>query len=255
MSNITIHNNTIKNATKGLNLRDCKNGTITECDICDSKLNNIHIEHSYDININNCYMDNNNAVEPDIYNTGIRLCGVPYSAGAGDISITNCVISNIVHDGIVVNTVINTLIYNNTIKNCGRRGILAFTNNENLIITNNIIHSNKAGIYIENSNEPILIKRNDINSNEKGIYFRLLKIPNKIIQNNFINNTCDVDFFVMFPYYPIKHIFRNNYWSQRTALFGPKLIYMEPLYNKFFSNINIDWFPARHPFPNNGYQP
>ena len=153
------------------------------------------------------------------------------------------------------------VIHNNIIESNGREGLIIRTC-KNVVISSNTIQGHEgtyscgSGISIYDNRDSHIIKNNNIISNYySGIYIMSkLTNPNKIIQNNFIGNMCAVNFDCLYSRASAKHIFRNNYWSQRNIPFVKIVSGSFYLNHHTYTCINIDWFPARNPFPNNGYQ-
>ena len=230
-----------------LHIAHCENNSILNCTIQKINRGAIHWSYSYNITINNCHITEANALFFDDCN---------------NITISNCIISNNTYSGINLGQSSDIVIHNNIIESNGWTGLRIYLC-KNVVISGNTIQAHEgvyscgAGISISDNKDSHVIRNNNIISNHpNGIYITSeLTNSNKIIQNNFIGNTCAVKFFGYHSKCSTKHIFRNNYWDQKTIPFGPKIIFGQFYFNHhIYNSINIDWFPARNPFPTNGYQ-
>jgi len=144
------------------------------------------------------------------------------------------------YNSILLHSSNNNIISGNIIRNSG---ILFYCCNNNVIIENRISTCDY-GIYlyaVTNSCFFNMITRNVIYSNDIGICLNEVR-ANIVFENNFLNNTRDVEFFGS-----SRNHFIKNYWDRPRIL--PKLIF-----GYFWTGyiwipwFNIDWRPALRPY-------
>jgi nitrous oxidase accessory protein len=184
--------------------------------------------------------------------------GINLFLGANNISIIQSVINNNSWYGISISREsTNITLHHNTIFENGWAGIFIIDymklmipagSVHNILINNNTIMSNgngeqpfaDGGIIINSCINGVCIIDNEIMSNNKYGVYLLYSLCNKIINNNFINNTCNA----MFLAKSFLNKWIDNYWDDWSG-FGPKIIHgkfgLLPWYN-------FDWHPAQEPY-------
>jgi len=129
-----------------------------------------------------------------------------------------------------------------------------FSSANNNKITNNNITSNRwCGIFLFGSNNNI--SRNTISHNGKeliqhGGILLYSGYKNKILKNNFINNSRNGYFQLLLSMIFVGNIWNENYWDKPRRfpylIFGRmQLIFIQEIK---FPWINIDWLPAQEPY-------
>jgi parallel beta-helix repeat protein len=120
----------------------------------------------------------------------------------------------------------NILIHNNTIANNGGGNL----------------STNDGGIIIYQCIKRVIIQDNNITSNKGyGVYFSR-SWNNKVMKNNFINNTEHASF----SYFSLWNKWQKNYWDDWIG-FGPKCI-KGKLGDSVIPWFNFDWHPAQEPY-------
>ena len=201
--NVTIYNNTFINNTNGVTLWDTnttiiENNTYNNIDLSDDMYNirigtrvtppSVDIFSSHTITIrNNSFADSY---------IGVYVDSPP---GWTQRKINNTTVCcNTFHNtdgGIRINSIsLNTIVYNNTIKNVNAYGII-MVNPKNTSVYNNTITDGARGITLFGANHTILVRDNYIFNNTYGIQalqasWSLANAYNNTIFNNWVvNNT------------------------------------------------------------------
>jgi parallel beta-helix repeat protein len=153
----------------------------------------------------------------------------------------------------------NNIVMNNTIDNSGRGILLTGLRGVTIQCRNNIISGNiisnsdrdkgwGTGIHIRNFARNNIISGNILMNNEIGVFISVSN-SNKILNNNFINNTVNAEL-CLFCFY---NKWRSNYWDDWIGLeyrifrFIPYPILGTLGINKI-QWVNFDWRPAKEPY-------
>jgi len=140
-----------------------------------------------------------------------------------------------------------SIISNNTIINYNEEGYICLyvLRTRDCIIKNNTIKRYGTAITMQNGCYNNIISQNNIINNGYGIGFNYFSGFNKIINNNFINNTQNAGSVLL----SFNNFFDSNYWDDWIGVRFPL-----PILQKFpkiifggFS-LGIDWHPAKEPY-------
>jgi parallel beta-helix repeat protein len=281
LKNISLAQCVITENRGGILFQNVIDGKIQNCTILDNSKVSIEIRHRSDnILIENTaiYHNGETISNNSFYSGGIRIDGNEYFCsnlalmnckiyenigigldlrGTHNISVAYCSINDTSFFGIYIaqknqNIVIHhTKIIGNRYEGIhlidGTTGRISLRTIRNILIHNNTIANNGGilhsygGMFICNCVDGVRIIDNDIISNDGyGVYFDCSR-KNQVVNNNFINNTCNAYFS---HYGPARNQWKGNYWDTWIGI-GPKMI-------KGYKWVNFDWRPAKNPMTSQG---
>jgi parallel beta-helix repeat protein len=263
LSNIVISDCIIKNNDCGVRLMITRLVDIVNCEFIHNYGVSILMMESSNVNIRNCLIYGNGREDGNYSATpgGIILTDIPdrEDSSCKNIVIHNCSIFDNVWAGVMVDDyVTNVEIRHNKI--CGHSSNGISIDRSSAFVHDNIIVDNggkdwaDGGIYVQDCRDDVVtIRRNVIESNHRyGIYLlRSTKIL--IMENNFINNTCNGFFKVYFSQFALSNKWDRNYWDDWRG-WGPKIIFgrkvCKPQFPWFlrFPWFSFDWNPAKEPY-------
>jgi parallel beta-helix repeat protein len=268
-----------KNAGGGICLSMVSDVHITNCYIHNNSCQSISIlKDSDNITVNNCQMSYNGCHAGGLtYIGGIDIFGEGEYC-CSNILVTNCSFLNNVGMGISISDVKNIQIsysivsgstwgisvqgkaenieiHHVTIRKNSDKGVFVSGTSGpllNINIHDNTISENgnnglwSGGISLSNCLNCVSIEHNTIISNKGNGIFLLRGSLNRIIENNFMNNTHDASFDFDSLKFPFGNQWDGNYWGKPKLL--PKVIFGYGGNNKLIPWINIDWHPAKEPY-------
>ncbi len=117
--------------------------------------------------------------------------GIYLKGGSTNNTITDCISSNSVNDGIMVYKAPGNIFRENTVSNNGDNGIQILESDNNIIDGNVLGNNTNSGVYIDTSQNAIVMN-NIISYNSKGIQLISSGID-RVGPNRFFNNTQDLE--------------------------------------------------------------
>ncbi|MBE3136204.1 MAG: right-handed parallel beta-helix repeat-containing protein [Thermoplasmata archaeon] len=276
LKNISISQCVITENRGGILFQNVTDGKIQNCTIHDNlasiairyRSDNILIEnttiyHNGETISNNSYYSGGIMIDGNTYlcsNLTLMNCKIYKNIGEGleligvnNMSVAYCSINDTSWFGIIIGqqvqniTIHHTKIIDNRHEGIhltdGTIGRISLRSIRNILIHNNTIANNGGilyaygGMFICNCVDGVRIIDNDIISNDGyGVYFDCSR-KNQVVNNNFINNTCNAYFS---RYGPVWNQWKGNYWDTWIGI-GPKMI-------KGYKWANFDWHPAKEPY-------
>jgi parallel beta-helix repeat protein len=242
LTNVCISNCIIKNNEGGIRLYSTHEATVSSCLIENNTGSGVLVISSSHVSINDCDIIRNG----NVYIGGVIIGKDPYLTISENITIFNCFISKNFWNGISVTEASRniSISYNYIFENTNY-GIIVSESKasifKNHICNNGVGAFLDAGVLVQDCLHGVLLHNNSIERNRRYGVFFIRSLANRVIHNNFIENTCNA----FFRHFSVWNHWHGNYWTDWIGV-GPKLI-KGTLGDVFIPWVNFDWHPAQEP--------